>query len=95
MVREHSRAALVRLLLDEALWRPQRAQMRVGTGANAQGELNMSIARSASLSMLAIAALALGACEKKTPAEKMGDKVEDLGDKAEDVADKADDKLTK
>jgi hypothetical protein len=55
----------------------------------------MSIARSASLSIVAVAALALGACEKKSPAEKMGDKVEDLGDKAEDVADKAEDKLTK
>lgn len=53
----------------------------------------MSIARIVRLSV--VATLALAACEKKTPAEKLGDKVEDLGDKAEDVADKADDKLRK
>ena len=42
--------------------------------------------------LLAVAGLsiaALSACEKKSPAEKVGDKIENAGDKIEDKIDEA------
>ena len=60
-----------------------------------KGDLAM-IARRVSIQVgcLLACALSLGACEnKKTPAEKVGDKVEDIGDKVEDVADDTEDKI--
>jgi hypothetical protein len=38
---------------------------------------------------LALGVSSLGGCRKKTPAEKVGDKIENAGDKIEDKVDEA------
>lgn len=38
---------------------------------------------------LSVGAASVSACKKKTPAEKMGDKIENAGDKIEDKIDEA------
>ena len=52
------------------------------TNTQVRGALLVSLA-------LAISALGIGACRKKTPAEKVGDKIENAGDKLEDEIDEA------
>src|SRR5688572_21495111 len=58
-----------------------------------EGE-NMTRRRTVTLTNLVVIAaaaalLSTAACKKKTPAEKLGDKIEDVGDKIEDKADEA------
>jgi len=58
-----------------------------------EGE-NMNPRRTVTLTSLiviaaAVALLSTAACKKKTPAEKLGDKIEDVGDKIEDKIDEA------
>jgi hypothetical protein len=68
--------------------------MRLARGSGDPMEENMNAAhRRRAAKLLCLSALlsvvALSACRKKTPAEKVGDKIENAGDKIEDKIDEA------
>jgi hypothetical protein len=61
-------------------WQGERNVMR--TNNSLRGTFLVSIA-------LAIGIAGVSGCRKKTPAEKVGDKIENAGDKVEDKIDEA------